>query len=178
MIVNESLKQAKFPKQWKRPTITPLQKKVGTDTNFTNYWPVNTLPFFGKITEKAMLRQFNRYVENKMPNYISAYKEGCSTDMVLLAVSDDILMNMDRQRITLMVCTDLLAAFNTVDLDIMVAVLEVSYAVKGNVLNWCDNYLRGYSARVKIKDTISDEINVDFSVPQGSMIGPYIFTCM
>ena len=127
------------------------------------------------MTDKAMLRQFNRYVENKMTNYISAFKEGCSTEMVLLDVSDDILMNMDRQRITLMVCTDLLAAFNMVDLYIMLAVLEVSCGVKGNVLNWCDSYLRGHSARVKIKDTISDKINVDFSVPQGSVMRPYFF---
>ena len=130
------------------------------------------------MTDKAMLRQFNRYVENKMTNYISAFKEGCSTEMVLLDVSDDILMNMDRQRITLMVCTDLLAAFNMVDLYIMLAVLEVSCGVKGNVLNWCDSYLRGHSARVKIKDTISDKINVDFSVPQGSVMRPYFLTCM
>ena len=125
-----------------------------------------------------MLRQFNRYVENKMPNYISAYKEGCSTEMALPDVSDDILMKIDRQRVISMVCTDLLATFNTVDLGIMMAVQEVSYGVKGNVLNWCDCYLRGHFARVKIKDTISDEINVDFSVQQGSMIGPYFLTCM
>ena len=50
------------------------------------------------------------------------------------------MMNMDRQRITWMVCTDLSAALNTVDLDIMMAVLKVSYGVKGNVLNWCDSY--------------------------------------
>ena len=110
-----------------------------------------------------------------MPKYISAYEEGCSTEMVLLDVTDNIFMNMDRQRITLMICTDLLATFNIVDLDIMMVVLEVSYGVKGNALKWCDSYLRGCSARVKIKDTFSDEINVDFSVPQGSMIGPYFF---
>ena len=74
-----------------------------------------------------------------------------------------------------MVCTDLLAAFSMVNLDIMMAVLGISYGVKSNVLNWCDSYLRGCSVRVRIKDTISDEINVDFSVPQGSMIGPYFF---
>ena len=75
-----------------------------------------------------------------------------------------------------MVCTDLSAAFGMVDLEIMMAVLEVSCRVKGNALNWCDSYLRGCSARVKIRDTISDEINVDLSVPQGSMIGPYFFS--
>ena len=74
-----------------------------------------------------------------------------------------------------MVCTDLLAAFDMVDLDIMMAVLEVSCGVKGNVLNWCDSYLRGLSVRVKNIDTISDEISVHFSVPQGSVIGPYFF---
>ena len=113
-----------------------------------------------------------------MPNYISAYKEGCSTEMVLLDVNDDISMNMDRQRITSMVCTDLLAAFNTVDLDIIMSVLEVSYGVKGNALHWCDGYLRGCSVRVKIKDTISDEIKVDFPVSQRSMIGLIFSTCM
>ena len=70
-----------------------------------------------------------------MPNHISAYKEGCSTEMVLLDVNDNILMNRERQRITSMVCTDLSAAFNMVDLDIMMAVLEVSYRVRGNALN-------------------------------------------
>ena len=29
--------------------------------------------------------------------------------------------------------------------------------------------------RDKIRDAFSDEINVDFSVPQGGMIGPYFF---
>ena len=96
--------------------------------------------------------------------------------MVLLDVSDNILMNMDRQRITPMVCMDPSAAFDMVNMGIMMAVFEVSYGMKGNVLNWCDSYLRGCSVRVKIKDTISDDVNVDFSVPQGSVIGPFFFT--
>ena len=95
-ILNELLKQAKFPKQWKRSTIPPAEESWNRYKLY-KLSPVNTLPFLGKITEKAMLRQFNRYVENKMPNYISAYKEGCSTEMVLLDVSDDILMNMDKE---------------------------------------------------------------------------------
>ena len=40
-----------------------------------------------------------------------------------------------------MVCKVLSAAFNTVNLDILMAVLEIAYGVKGNVLNWCDSYL-------------------------------------
>ena len=47
--------------------------------------------------------------------------------MVLLGISDDIMMSMGSQRITSMVCTDLSTAFDNVDIDIMLAVLEKSY---------------------------------------------------
>ena len=95
-----------------------------------------TLPFLGKIIEKAMLSQFNRYSwKTKCPTIISAYKEGCSTEMVLPDVSDDILMNMDRQSVTSVVCKDLSAAFNTVNLEHNDGCgLEVSYGVKGQCL--------------------------------------------
>ena len=61
--------------------------------------------------------------------------------MVLWGISDDILMSMDSQRIPSMVCTDLSAAFDTVDIKVMLAVLEKSYGVQGMVLTWCKSYL-------------------------------------
>ena len=60
-------------------------------------------------------------------------------------------LNEYGQRITSMVCTDLLAAFNMDDLDIMMAVLEVSYGVKGNALNWYDSYLGGQNWELRLK---------------------------
>ena len=67
-----------------------------------------------------------------------------------------------------MVCTDLSAAFDTVDIDVMLAVLKKSYGVQGRVLSWCKSYLTKRQARVKIKHKLSDESDIDFSVPQGS----------
>ena len=64
-----------------------------------------------------------------LPEYISTYRDGFSTEMVLLGINDDILMSVDSQKITSMVCTDLSAAFDTVDTEIMLAVLEKSYGV-------------------------------------------------
>ena len=127
-IINCSMSQACFPSRWKIATITPLQKKVGS--KYLNYHPVNTLPYISKIAEKAMLLQFSKYIEDKLPEYISTYRDGFSTEMVLLAISDDIMMSMDSQRITSMVCTDLSTAFNTVDIVVMLAVLEKSYECK------------------------------------------------
>ena len=80
-----------------------------------------------------MMLQFSKYIEDKLPEYISAYRDGFSTEMVLLGISDDKLMSMDSQRITSIVCKDLSTAFDTVDIEVMLAVLEQSYGVQDMV---------------------------------------------
>ena len=66
-LINWSLRTGSFHKTWKKSIITPLQKKVGQDTGYTNYRPVNNLPFLSKITEKAMIQQLNQYLETHCP---------------------------------------------------------------------------------------------------------------
>ena len=122
-----------------------------------------------------MMLQFSKYIEDKLPEYISAYGDGFSTEMVLLGISDDILMSIDSQRITSMVCTDLSTAFDTVDIEVMLAVLEKSYGVQGMVLSWCKSYLTRRQARVKIKHKLSEKSDINFSVLQGSVCGPILF---
>ena len=74
-----------------------------------------------------------------------------------------------------MVCTDLSAAFDTVDIEVMLVVLEKSYGMQGRVLSWYLSYLTKRQARVKIKHELSDEFDINFSVPQGSVLGPILF---
>ena len=174
-IINCLMSQACFLSQWKIATITPLQKKVGSNVELSNYCPVNTLPYFSKIAEKAMLLQFSKYIEDKLPEYISAYRDGFSTEMVLLGTSDDILMSMDSQRMASMVCTDLSIAFDAVNIEFMLAVLEKSYGVQGMVLSWHKSYLTKRQARVKIKHELSEKSDANFSVPQGSVLEPILF---
>ena len=50
-----------------------------------------------------------------LPKLSSAYRQGHSTESALLKVQADILHNMERQMITLLVLIDLSAAFDTVD---------------------------------------------------------------
>ena len=44
-LINWSLKTGSFHRIWKKSIITPLQKKVGQDTEYANYRLVNNLPF-------------------------------------------------------------------------------------------------------------------------------------
>ena len=135
-IINWSLRTGSFHKVWKRSIITPLQKKVGQDTEYTNYRPVNNLPFLSKITEKAMILQLNQYLETycPLPDTVCAYTKNLSTDHAILKLLDTIYKNMDKQCVTLVTAIDLSATFDMVNHSLLLKVLNQRYSIKGTAL--------------------------------------------
>ena len=71
----------------------------------------------------------------------SAYRAGHNTETALLKVQNDILLNMDRNRVTLLVDLDRSAAFDTVDHQVLITRLESSFGITGTALSWFSTYL-------------------------------------
>ena len=110
------------------------------------------------------------------PTLQSAYRKGHSTETALLKVQNDILMNMNCKHVTLLVLLDLSAAFDTVDHDILLARLKSIVGINGTALNWFTSYLSNRSQRVSLNGCISDSFRLPHGVPQGSCLGPLLFT--
>jgi len=75
-----------------------------------------------------------------------------------------------------MVMIDLSAAFDTVDHSILLRRLQDDFGFTGTVNRWFQSYLRDRTSRVYVKGAFSDATNLLFGVPQGSVIGPQLFT--
>ena len=84
---------------------------------------------------------------------------------------------MERQHITSLAILELSAAFNTVDHDILLQILEQKFGVCDKALKWFQNYLRPQSFMVNINGKYSKPKNLEFSVPQTSCSGANLFTC-
>ena len=177
-IINLSLQSGVFPEDWKCALVLPCLKKLGLDLIFSNFRPVSNLQFLSKVTEKAVASQFLLHVQENcpLPALTSAYREFHSPETALVKIHSDIMMAMDQQQVTLLVLLDLSAAFDTVDHDIAIKILNRDFGVEGTALNWFSSYLTGRSQRVVIKDTYSDSNVIKYGVPQGSCLGPIIFT--
>lgn len=177
-IINTSLVSGVFPDQWKEAIVLPLLKKANLETIFKNYRPVSNLPFLSKLCEKAVSNQIRAHLisNNLYPSLQSAYCSNHSTETALLKVRNDILLNMNRQQVTLLVLLDLSAAFDTIDHSILLDRLQSSFGITGHAFNWISSYLSGRSLRVSVEGSLSESFNMEYGVPQGSCLGPLLFT--
>ena len=98
-----------------------------------------------------------------------------SCETSLLKIINDMLWAMERKNVTAMVVMDLSAAFDTVDHDILLSILENKFGIKDVALRWFESYLRPRSCKVSINPAYSAEKQLPFSVPQGSCAGPSLF---
>jgi hypothetical protein len=72
---------------------------------------------------------------------------------------------------------DLRKAFDVCSHSILLAKLE-KMGIKDISLKWFKNYLSGRSQRVEINGVLSESLNLDISVMQGSILGPILFLLM
>ncbi|CAB4021807.1 Hypothetical predicted protein, partial [Paramuricea clavata] len=98
----------------------------------------------------------------------SAYRQYHSTETALLKVANDILMNMNSQRVTLLVLLDLSAAFDTVDHEILLSRLSSSFGIRGKALEWFSSYLSGRSQRIVFDGVTSDSCDL-FEIVQAHL---------
>ena len=136
--INLSLESGFFPDTWKESIVTPLLKKQSLDLVFKNFRPISNLSFVSKLTERVATDQIQSYLNEPdlFPSSLqSAYRRHHSTETALLKVKNDILMNMENQKVKLLVLLDLSAAFDTVDHRILLDRLQFDFGISGSALN-------------------------------------------
>ena len=171
------LGQEKFCEDWKEAIVKPLIKKKELGTQNSTYRLVSNLCFISKIVEKVTLEQFNSYCQDNslVPEYQSAYRKNHICEKSLVKLVNDIIWNMENQLVTSIVILDLSAAFDTVDHNLLLGVLGKRFGIAGTALEWYRSYLVPRRFRVAIKDKMSKPRQLDYSVPQGSIQGAFLF---
>ncbi len=77
---------------------------------------------------------------------------------------------------SLLVLLDLSAAFDTIDHNILLNRLENSVGISGSALAWFKSYLSDHHQFVAVNEEVSYRSQVQYEVPQGSVLGPLLFT--
>ena len=142
-----------------------------------NYRPVSNLPFLSKLMERVVLKRLNSHMERNnlvIPNQ-SGYKKGHSTETLLIKITNDLLIASDKNTATVLLLLDLSSAFDTVNINKLLDILFHEIGIRGSALDWFKSFLVGRSSKVKVGQYFSEEVIIEFGVPQGSVLGPVLF---
>ena len=177
-IINESFIQEIFPDRWKKAIIKPIPK-VSIPLSGNDFRPISLLPTLSKIIEKIVNIQIVQYLVkfDLLDPYQSAYKKNHSTLTALLKLNEDIFEALDDSEITLLVLLDFSKAFDTVNHKLLLAKLDI-LGFQSNVCGWVRSYLSGRSQMVKTDTEESEWEEIKNGVPQGSILGPLLFTIL
>ena len=110
--------------------------------------------------------------------HINLHKQYHGTETALLRVNNDIglLTSLDNGKITALIFLDLKAAFDIADHSILISRLHDYLGVQDLALDWCKSYLSDRPQYVRIGTSTSQPTVLDYSVLQGSVLGPQWFT--
>ena len=83
---------------------------------------------------------------------------------------------MDSSRAVLVMMLDLSAAFDTIDGHLLTKTLNVRFGVTETALRWFESHLSGRTYHVRIGTAASSGWHVSHVVPQGSVLGPLLYS--
>ena len=178
-IINMSIECSEFPSNLKHSTVIPLIKDVNGDVEcMKNYRPLFNTQFLGKIIEKTILKQLEQHltVNQLFSATQSGYRKYHSCETALLKIVNDIQLEMKENNLSLILMLDQSAAFDTVDLHILLHKLENNYGICNDALKWMRSYLVGRTFSVVVNGKQSTVREMKYGVPQGTIIAPSLYS--
>ena len=171
-----SLDKGITPLAWKHATVQPIYKK-GDRSAPANYRPISLTCICCKLMEHVIRSEITKHLDqhNILSDAQHGFRKKRSCETQLLLTVDDLAKELDRAGQTDTVLLDFSKAFDVVPHQRLIMKLHY-YGIRGNTLCWIQSFLADRTQRVAVEGELSDVGNVTSGVPQGSVLGPTLFS--
>lgn len=175
-IINTCILTSTYPRAWKTACVVPLAKN-SNPIDLSHLRPISILPTLSKVLELILKSQISNYVfdNNIIPAFQSGFRPHHSTTTALLHISDYLLKATDDSQVTCLILLDFSKAFDTLDPNILYNKL-LYYGFEAGAASFIYNYLCDRSQKVTVDSEESTTLPVYYGVPQGSILGPLLFS--
>lgn len=175
-LINQSLIQGFFPDIFKTAMVIPLHKK-GSKTQVENYRQISLLNSLSKVMEKIVSNSILSHLEinHLLCDNQHGFRPGRSVETATYQLLNYIQKNLDNNQYVVSLLFDLSKAFDTVCSENMSLKLK-ALGFPAYMINWVKSYITGRKMIVKYNNSVSGSYDVNLGVPQGSVLGPLLFS--
>lgn len=175
-VFNRSLSDSSFPSKWKLSRVNPIFKK-GPPTDVNNYRPISLLSVPGKVLEDVVCDTLSNHLElhGLLSQRQWGFRKNYSTESLLLHLTETWKTALDNSLKVGVLFIDFRKAFDTVNHTILLEKLNAT-GISGDLFSWLTDYLSRRQQFVQISGNKSELKKVRFGVPQGSILGPKLFS--
>lgn len=174
-IFNNCLDSAYFPCELKLTKVVPVHKKGGKN-QYNNYRPISIVPTWSKVFERIISNQILKFLDsnNLLSNCQYGFRKKLSTCDAVLKFIQNCINGKENKFSVGAKFFDLSKAFDTVCHQTLLNKLQ-KIGFSKLAVNLIGSYLEHRTQTVFCRNRFSSFDNVNFGVPQGSILGPLLF---
>ena len=176
ILFNKSIRTGEIPEDWRKANVTPIFKKW-TKGDPGNYRPVSLTSVPCKLLESIIKDKLlhhlmaNKLIKDTQHGFMPG--RSCATN--LTEFMDKITRSVDEGSPVDIIYLDFAKAFDKVPRQRLLKKLRAK-KIDERTVNWIENWLSNRTQVVSIQGEKSEACEVGSGVPQGTVLGPILFT--
>lgn len=173
-LFNTSIKKGVFPSSFKHAIVCPIPKC--SNPTVKEFRPISLLSSISKVFERIVLENVKHELFQCYGAHQHAYRPISSTTTALIEICDHISRGLDCDQMSHVnvFCLDLSRAFEKLQHHRLLKYLS-DRCLNHGFLRWLASYLSSRTLCVRVKNHCGPVFEIPSGVPQGSVLGPFLF---